>query len=98
MLVPYNFTMPQRGMDANLQKVWIAAVEKEDSLRLKWFRKNMQRLNDISNKEAHRTVPEEVKEKFKKDRIESFQNVIKYPRIKTEDAPPREFRSVQGMF
>ncbi|KAJ8977996.1 hypothetical protein NQ317_004541 [Molorchus minor] len=86
--------MTQRGLDANLINAFIDSIEKADKLKLKWFRRNEQRLNDIANKPATRTVPEDVKEKFKQDRVDQYTNAIKYPKIHTEDAPPREVSGV----
>ncbi|CAG9772570.1 unnamed protein product [Ceutorhynchus assimilis] len=65
---------------------WAKTIEKEAALRSMWFRKNEARLNENANKLiSSRAVPEEVKEKIKKNRIEAFQQIKKFPRIKTED-------------
>ncbi|KAJ8941143.1 hypothetical protein NQ318_004263 [Aromia moschata] len=82
--------MPDRGIDARLINAYVDAIEKEDKLKLKWFRKNEERLNAIANKPTTKAVPEEVKEKFKQDRIDAYTNAIKNPRVKTEDSPPRK--------
>ncbi|CAG9818050.1 unnamed protein product [Phaedon cochleariae] len=78
----------QRGIDAHLEKGWAHAIEKENMLRLKWFRTNERRLNEISNKPPNRAVPEEVTEKYKEAIVDNYRNVIKNPRIKTGDADP----------
>ncbi|XP_074033958.1 protein SPMIP1 [Leptinotarsa decemlineata] len=87
----------QRGLDARLQKGWAHAIEKEAKLRLKWFRANEARLNEIANKPPSREVPEDVKNEYKKTLIESYQNVIKHPRIKTRDPDPIDPSAFQGI-
>lgn len=57
------------------QVVWTQCIEKENFLRLKWFTRNEERLNEIANAPLVRTVPEEVKEDMRLGRIARFQNV-----------------------
>lgn len=85
-----------RGIDPRVQRAWVHAIEKENKLRLKWFTKNMDRLNRIANKEPTRAVPQEVKEQFEKELVESYQNAQRFPRIKTDDAPLIEPKTVKG--
>lgn len=89
-------TSNQRGLDPRIQNAWLTAIEKENKLRLKWFTNNMERLNRIANKEPTKRVPQEVKDKLKNDLIESYQNVERFPRIKTEDAPSIEPKPITG--
>lgn len=87
----------QRGIDPRLQKGWASAIEKQDKLRLTWFRNNEKRLNEIANKAPSREVPEEMKREFKENLIKNYQNVEKYPRIKTNEAdPPIDPRAYQS--
>lgn len=87
----------QRGIDPKLQKGWATAIQKQDKLRLTWFRNNEKRLNEIANKPPSREVPEEMKQEFKQDLIKNYQNVEKYPRIKTNEAdPPVDNRAYQS--
>lgn len=89
-------TSNQRSLDPHIQNAWVSAIEKENKLRLKWFTNNSERLNHIANKEPTRAVPQELKDKFKNDLIQSYQNVHKFPRIKTEDAPVKEPKPIMG--
>ncbi|KAK9871191.1 hypothetical protein WA026_011472 [Henosepilachna vigintioctopunctata] len=57
------------------QVLWTNCIEKENSLRLKWFNKNEQRLNEIADAPLVRTVPEDVKEDMRLGRIERYQNI-----------------------
>ncbi|XP_057667361.1 protein ATP6V1FNB-like [Diorhabda carinulata] len=75
-----------RGIDPKLEKGWIHSIEREDEVRLKWFRKHEERLNEIANATCSRTVPEEAKEKFAKGLIENFRNVQRFSRKKVEEA------------
>lgn len=84
-----------RGIDLELQRGYANAIEKQERLRLKWFRKNEQRLNEIANKPISRAVPEEMKEKFKDDLIKSYQNVGKHPKIRVGDPEPIDPRAYQ---
>ncbi|KAJ8920534.1 hypothetical protein NQ315_005403 [Exocentrus adspersus] len=90
-------TSNQRGLDPRTQKAWVSAIEKENQLRLKWFTKNMDRLNRIANKENTRKVPQEVKDKFDNDLVESYKNVQRFPKIKVDDAPLIEPKAMQGI-
>ncbi|XP_045483744.1 protein ATP6V1FNB-like [Harmonia axyridis] len=57
------------------QVVWTQCIEKENFLRLKWFTKNEERLNEIANAPLVRTVPQELKDDMRAGRISRFQNV-----------------------
>ncbi|KAF7274784.1 hypothetical protein GWI33_012553 [Rhynchophorus ferrugineus] len=76
---------------------WAKTIEKEDALRAKWFKINEKRLNEIANKIQSRVVPEEIKESMKQNRIAAFQNLKKFPRIKTEDQVPEFAGKLQGI-
>ncbi|KAG5861316.1 hypothetical protein JTB14_017994 [Gonioctena quinquepunctata] len=89
-------TTTHRGIDARLQKGWAHAIEKENTLRLKWFRTNEARLNEIANKPPSKAVPEEVKTEFEKNRIESYQNMAKFPRLKAKEPDLIELAALKG--
>lgn len=78
----------QRGIDPRLQKGWSNAIEKQEKLRLSWFRNNEERLNEIANKPPSREVPQEMKQDVKDTLKKNFQNVEKHPKIKTTDPDP----------
>lgn len=78
----------QRGIDPSLQKGWAHAIEKQEKLRLKWFRNNENRLNEITNQPHSKKVPEDLKLEVKETLKRNFQNVEKFPRIKTADPDP----------
>ncbi|CAH1961584.1 unnamed protein product [Acanthoscelides obtectus] len=75
----------QRGIGPRLQKSWSHAIEKEDTLRLNWFRKNEVRLNEIANQPPTRSVPEEVKNEVEQIIVDNFRNADRKPRIKAYD-------------
>ncbi|XP_072383380.1 protein SPMIP1-like [Diabrotica undecimpunctata] len=79
-----------RGIDPKLQNGWIYSIQREDKLRLRWFRKHEERLNEIANKSCSRIVPEEDKEKFAQEMIESLRNTQRFPRKKIDELEPRE--------
>ncbi|XP_030748964.1 protein ATP6V1FNB-like [Sitophilus oryzae] len=67
---------------------WATNIAKEAGLRAKWFKVNEKRLNEIANSVPSRVVPDEIKEEMKQNRIRGFQDLKKYPRIKTEEQVP----------
>lgn len=84
----------ERGIESHLQKGWVNAIQKQQKLRLNWFRNNEKRLNEIANKPLSREVPEDMKKDVKETLKRNYQNVEKFPKIKTTDAdPPIELRA-----
>lgn len=77
-----------RGMDPSKIKIYTDAYEKEAHLRLKWFRKNEDRLEAYTAKPNSRTVPGEILDKIDSDRQERYQGIERYPRYPVEDVPP----------
>ncbi|KAL3280049.1 hypothetical protein HHI36_017556 [Cryptolaemus montrouzieri] len=72
------------------QVLWTQCIEKENHLRLKWFTRNEERLNEIANAPLIRTVPEEVKEDMRLGRIARFQNVDRKNVKKLDHQKPYE--------
>lgn len=75
-------------MDVKKQKMWFESIEKENRLRLNWFRKNEGTLTAYAERPNARTVPEELKEEVKLGRQARFRNVERYPNTVTEEADP----------
>lgn len=87
----------ERGIDPRLQKGWSHAIEKQELLRLTWFRNNEKRLNEIANKPPSRVVPESIKREVKENLKKNFRDVEKHPKIKTSDPdPPFPLRTYQS--
>lgn len=78
----------ERGINPALQKGWAHAIEKQELLRLTWFRNNEKRLNEIANKPPSRVVPESMKQEVKENLKKNFRDVEKHPNIKTTDPDP----------
>lgn len=78
-------------MDMRKQRNWIESIEKENRLRLTWFRKNERRLEECAEKPSAREVPQELKDEVRETRQNTYRNAKKFPRIKTEDALPPAF-------
>lgn len=72
-------------MDVKKQKMWYDAIEKENRLRLNWFRTNKERLTAYAERPNARTVSEEFKEEVRTGRQTGFRNVEKYPIVLPDD-------------
>lgn len=72
------------------QKVFTEAVEKENRLRLAWFRRNLDRLEAGVEKPNTRTVPQELKDEVKHNRQIKHETKVRFPIVINEDAPPRK--------
>ncbi|XP_018330097.1 uncharacterized protein LOC108740312 [Agrilus planipennis] len=57
------------------QQVYADAIATEDRLRMKWFKRNEQRLVEYAEQALPKKVTEEEKEKMISDRQERYQNV-----------------------
>ncbi|CAH1381209.1 unnamed protein product [Tenebrio molitor] len=68
-----------RGIPLSQQRLWKYSIEKEDKLRLKWFKTNEARLDEIANKVHLRQVPDEVKEEMKERMLNYFEDQDKHP-------------------
>lgn len=77
-------------MDIKKKKTWYDAIEKENRLRLRWFRINEATLTAYAERPNARTVPEELKEEVRTGRQATFRNVERYPNIKADEAGPLE--------
>ncbi|KAK5649449.1 hypothetical protein RI129_000478 [Pyrocoelia pectoralis] len=77
-----------RGIDPSKMKIYTDSYEKENRLRLKWFRKNEERLVAYTEKPNTQTVPQEVIDEVANKRKISYQEAERYPRIHFDDAPP----------
>ncbi|KAF5270154.1 hypothetical protein FQR65_LT03368 [Abscondita terminalis] len=77
-----------RGIPPWNLNFWTDTYEKEARLRLKWFRKNEDRLVAYSEKPFSKTVPPEILNKIAEDRKEQYQKVEKHPRPHSSDPPP----------
>lgn len=71
------------------QLAFIDSVEKENRLRLEWFRRNIDRLEASVNKPNTRTVPQELKDEVKRNRQSKHETRERHPMVKVDDAPPR---------
>lgn len=83
--------MTERGVPPQIQKVWLHMYAKEARLRLKWFRKNEERLVEFAEKPSARTVPAEVYEKTKNDRRDRCQGIERHPRVHMNEPEPGLF-------
>lgn len=83
-----------RGIDLRMHKEWTRAIDKQEKLRLTWFRNNEKRLNEIANKSLSREVPEEMKQEVNETMKKTYQNLEKFPKVKTTECdPPIELRT-----
>lgn len=72
------------------QKAFTEAVEKENRLRLEWFRKNVDRLEKSINAANTRVVSQEMKDELKRMRQTKHERAEKHPiLIADEIAPPK---------
>lgn len=90
-------TLTERSIDPRKARVYADCYAKEARLRLKWFRKNEDRLVAFSEKPSARTVPAQLIEKSKEERQERYQDVEKHPRmhIGEPDPPPFDPRMIK---
>lgn len=72
------------------QLFWIQSIEKENQLRLNWFKKNETDLEAYAERENIRKVPEEIKEERKNNRRSLVQVSGRKTRTKYQDPPPIE--------
>ncbi|XP_044262954.1 protein ATP6V1FNB-like [Tribolium madens] len=77
-----------RGIPLDKQRLWSYFIEIEEKLRLKWFKKNEARLDEIANKVHLRQVPDEVKEELKERMNNYFKTIEKRHTVMHDDAPP----------
>lgn len=77
-----------RGIPLGKQRLWKYFIEIEDKLRLKWFKKNEARLDEIANKVHLRQVPEEVKEELKERMLNYFKSIEHKHAVPQEQIPP----------
>ncbi|KAF5299348.1 hypothetical protein FQA39_LY02521 [Lamprigera yunnana] len=78
-----------RGIEASKMNFWTDAIEVENRLRLKWFRKNEDTLVAYAEKPSSRTVPAEVLKKVADDRQKRYQGVERHGiRLIEEVIPP----------
>lgn len=73
------------------QKAFTESVEKENRLRLEWFRRNIDRLEASVETPNTRTVPQELKDELKKMRQTKHERKETYPVAKADDAPPPKY-------
>lgn len=73
------------------QKAYTEAVEKENRLRLEWFRKNIDRLEASVETPNTRTVPQELKDELRKMRQTKHERKEIYPILKADDGPPPKY-------
>ncbi|RZC35475.1 uncharacterized protein BDFB_000526 [Asbolus verrucosus] len=69
-----NTVKKWRGITPEQQKLWVYQIEKEDKLRLKWFKKNEKRLEDIANRKNIREVSKKIHDEVKDKMLHYFQN------------------------
>lgn len=72
-------------------KIWVDAVDKENRLRLSWFRKNEERLTASAEAPNARTVPQNLLDEAKEHRQNNYKNKEKHPYVRVDDAPPPKF-------
>lgn len=77
-----------RGVPLGQQRLWAYTIQKEDKLRLKWFKKNESRLDEIANKVFLRQVPEEVRDEMKQRTMNCLKNVEQKHTVVKEEEPP----------
>lgn len=75
-------------MDPIAQQCWIASIEKENFLRLKWFHRNESRLEEIANKINTKTVPQHLLDELREKRIDNYRNATRHVVLKKEIEPP----------
>lgn len=79
------------GSSTLKQRAFIDAVEKENRLRLEWFRKNIDRLEASVDTPNTRSVPQELKDEVKRNRQIKHQTTEKHPIVRVDDAPPPKY-------
>lgn len=73
------------------QQLWgIQSIEKENQLRLNWFKKNEEKLEAYAERENTRKVPEEILQERKNNRRSLVQDAGRKARTKYQDPPPIE--------
>lgn len=73
------------------QKAYIDQIEKENRLRLEWFRRNIDRLKASVETPNSRTVPQELIDEVKESRRLNNETREKYPIVIAEDVPPPQY-------
>lgn len=73
------------------QKAFTEAIEKENRLRLEWFRRNIDRLEASVETENTRTVPQELKDEVRQMRQVKHETKETYPILISDDPPPAKF-------
>ncbi|XP_071055639.1 protein SPMIP1-like [Onthophagus taurus] len=80
--------MAGRGLEIHKEFALKGAVEKEDRLRLAWFRKNEEKLTESANAPLQRQVPAELKEDLRNHRREYHNNKEFRPKVHIGDPDP----------
>lgn len=73
------------------QKAFIDSVEKENRLRLEWFRRNIDRLEASVETPNTRSVPQQLKDEVRLNRQIKHKTKERHPIVIIDDAPPRKY-------
>lgn len=83
--------MGSRKVTQEYAKIWKDNLDKEQKLRLNWFRKNEARLV----KDAEAPLKRQLDDNIKKEKIENyktlFSEVERFPQIRTSDPEPLDY-------